>query len=885
VIGKTVGPFQVVAKLGAGGMGEVYRARDPRLNRDVALKVLPDSFANDPDRLARFTREAQTLAALNHPNIAHIHGLEESDGIRALVMELVEGEDLSEVIARGPLGLSSALPIARQIAEALEAAHEQGIIHRDLKPANVKVRSDGTVKVLDFGLAKALGPDASATADPVNSPTLTARATQMGLIMGTAAYMSPEQAKGEPVDRRSDLWAFGCVLYEMLIGTRPFIGDSVTETLAFVVTKEPDWTRLPADTPLAVRRLLRRCLENKRKRRLESAADARLEIEEALAGPPVEAGAAAPAPVLRRTSQLPIAVAAVLALGILTLAFVHFTETPATPETLRFTMPAPDGATYTPGRPGGGGGVVHQFALSPDGSRIAFVASAAGEESRLWVRRFDSIAATSLAETEGATHPFWSPDSRFIAYVVRDSRVDRIDVNGGPPSTICRVPTFWSAAWGPDDTILISTGARQGLMRVPASGGTLTPITTIDVAARDIYHDLPTFLPDGRFLYSVAAYDNQARSGVHLGRLGSSEDTLVLPGAPSMVEYLPSGQLLFSRLGVLMTVAFDLKTGRTSGEPVAVKANTGGKGQFVSLSASATGRVAYGSGPLPQSQLIWYERSGARGQPVGPAGLVRDPEISPDGQSVALSRVDESGLDNVWIADLRRNGVLSRLTSGWAIGPLWSSDGARLAFAAVPEGRMDIVVQNADGNGTAAPLVRSPDWNLPADWTRNGFLVYDAVSPATGWDIMAVPGTGDRKPVTVVATPYHTWQSQVSADGRWLAYTSDESAPPDVYAQAFPGGAGKVRISTGGARWPRWSRDGREVYYVAIDGTLTAVGIDVRDGRLVVGTPRAIVRVPMMEFSVWHAPYDVSADGRFLINVSLVTPTAAPITVISQWKN
>jgi Tol biopolymer transport system component len=317
-----------------------------------------------------------------------------------------------------------------------------------------------------------------------------------------------------------------------------------------------------------------------------------------------------------------------------------------------------------------------------------------------------------------------------------------------------------------------------------------------------------------------------------------------------------------------------------------VTATTDGQNRQLSFSASDTGHVAYASGPVPHSQLTWYDRSGARGQSVGPAAQVRDPEISPNGLSLALSYVDaETNFNNIWIADLRRNGVLSRLTSGWAIGPLWSADGARLAFGALPQGRLDIMAQNAEGSGAPAPLLISPDWNLPADWTGDGTLVYDAVSPAMGWDIMAMPATGDRKPVPVVTTPFHTWQSQISTDSRWLAYMSDESTPPDVYAQAFPSGAGKVRISTGDGRWPRWSRDGRELYYVAIDGTLTAVGLDVRDGRLVVGASRPIVKVPMMDFTVWHAPYDVSADGRFVINTSLVNVTAAPISVIANWKN
>ena len=509
--GSRIGVFEVIGLLGEGGMGKVYRARDTRLNRDVALKILPDMFAADPDRLARFTREAQTLAALNHPHIAHIHGLEESAGVRAFVMELVEGEDLSQRIARGRMPLDEALPIARQIAEALEAAHEQGIIHRDLKPANIKVTPDGTVKVLDFGLAKALDPLMSTSSDANNSPTLSIHATQAGVILGTAAYMSPEQARGRPVDKRSDVWSFGCVLFEMLSGTRAFDGEDATEIIAAVVKMPPDWAALPADVPAPLVTLIRRCLEKDRKLRIGDIAVARFLMAD---GAALEGSSTAGAPRSRVGTIAATSVAALLGVALATLAFIHFRELPHVPPVVRFQVAVPEGSAFA------SAGAV----ISPDGAQLAFAARGAAGMVQLWVQPFDSLVARPLTGTEGASDPVWSADSRFLAFAQLD-RLRKIAVSGGAPQTVCEFQPPWrGASWSDAGEILFGT-ATQGLFRVPEAGGPAAVVTTVDPSRNERFHSSPFFLPDGRhFFYFRDSGVTDEHTGIYLGSLDAAPD-------------------------------------------------------------------------------------------------------------------------------------------------------------------------------------------------------------------------------------------------------------------------------------------------------------------------------------------------------------------------
>ncbi len=526
-LGTRIGPYEVVAAIGAGGMGEVYRATDTHLGRDVAIKVLPEAFAHDAERLARFEREARTLAALNHPNIAAVYGLEKDPA--ALVMELIEGPTLADRIAHGAIPLEEALAIARQIAEALEAAHEHGIIHRDLKPANVKVRSDGTVKVLDFGLAKAMEPAGAGTAIVSQSPTITTPAmTMAGVILGTAAYMSPEQAKGRPADKRSDLWAFGCVLYEMLTGQRAFGGADVTDTLAFVITKEPDWTRLPATTPPSIRRLLRRALEKDRKRRLSDAADARLEIEDDR----VDSDAAHQHRPAKRQRLAWVAAGVFLVIAAVSLPFavVHVRESVPEERPIRFDVLMPEKVNVVGAPP----------AISPDGTHLAFAASLGGR-TQLWLRRIDSTVVQPLAGTDGADYPFWSPDSRSIAFFA-GGKLRKIDASGGPPQTLCDAPVSRGGDWNQDGVIVFAPTASGPLHRVASSGGTSTPLTMLDVANGEISHRNPAFLPDGRhFVFMVQAAED--KQGIHVGSLDAPGHSLLLNTASSGA-YAAPGYLL-----------------------------------------------------------------------------------------------------------------------------------------------------------------------------------------------------------------------------------------------------------------------------------------------------------------------------------------------------
>jgi serine/threonine protein kinase/Tol biopolymer transport system component len=623
-------------------MGEVWCATDTNLGRQVAIKILPDAFAHDPERLARFEREAKTLASLNHPNIAQIYGLEKTDGIRALVMELVEGPTLADRIAQGPIPVDEALPIARQIAQALEAAHEQGIIHRDLKPANIKVRPDGTVKVLDFGLSKAMEPTGVMSPGLSQSPTITTPAmTQAGMILGTAAYMAPEQAKGRTVDRRADVWAFGCVLYEMLTGKPAFDGEDVAETLSAVLKSEPDWTLLPPELPREVRRLLGLCLEKDVKNRRSDAADVRLDIEGALQEP--ADSTAAPA-----RSKRAWIVAGVMTLAFATLAAVYFSQQPASPPEMRLEITTP--STSAP----------LEFALSPNGRYIVFVASGDGPQ-RLWLRAMDQTAAQPMTGTEGAGHPFWSADSRSVGFFA-SGKLQRIDIAGGPPQALANAPAGRGGAWNPDGTILFAASQAGPLSRLPVKAGEPGVVTRI--VQGQLSHRFPQFLPDGRhFLFFVQG--SAATQGIYWGSLDGGEPRRLV-ASDTAGAWAPPDRLLFVRQGVLVATPFATETGEITGEPITVADPVGVDAGIYhgGFSVSADGRVAYRAGS-ERRQLTWFQRDGKR---VGTAGAPDEtglfyPELSPDGSRVAVTRarVLQNNADE-WLIDLARGGTATRFT-------------------------------------------------------------------------------------------------------------------------------------------------------------------------------------------------------------------------------
>ncbi|MDO8677088.1 MAG: protein kinase [Acidobacteriota bacterium] len=892
----------MLSALGAGGMGEVYRARDPKLNRDVAIKVLLPAVANDPDRLARFSREAQVLAALNHPNIAHIHGLEEADGVRALVMELVEGEDLSQRIARGPIPLDEALPIARQIAEALEAAHDHGIIHRDLKPANIKVRPDGTVKVLDFGLAKAVdqgsGIRDQGSAGAANSPTLSIHATEAGLILGTAAYMSPEQAAGKAVDKRSDLWAFGVVLLEMLTGRQAFAGESISHVLAAVLKDEPDWTTLPVETPASIRRLLRRCLEKDRKRRLPDAAIARLEIDDSLTGPAdVSTAAAIPAQRSARREQAAWGLAAILALVALTLAIPQLSP-PQIETVTRFSVGPPDGSALLSNGAGGGSAVV----VSPDGRRIVLVVIGSDGTPRLWIRPLDATSPQLLVGTEGASSPFWSPDSRWIAFFA-NAKLKRISIGGGEPQILCDSAAGGGGTWNRDDVIVFSPApaGEGGLVRVAGGGGTPVPVTTLDPAHGETNHLWPQFLPDGRhYLYVVGGRDN---SGLYVGSMDSKDRTLLLDVERlgqeySKVEYAAPGYLLFVRDRALLAQPFNAKRLALEGDIVQVADGVLKEGPgSSSFSVSTNGVLVFWGGVLPpETRLTWIKRDGTAAGTVGPAGAYFGLSLSRDERTVAVNRFEPNEkvqLVAVWLVDVERS-TSTKFTFGTGShSPTWSPDGAHIAFSSPREGPPSLFQKSADNAGQDELLFKALAASMPNDWSADGkTLIYQSIDAVTNWDLWLLPTAGARAPTPLLRTRSAETGGRISPDGRWMAYVSDESGTAEVYVTAFPSARGKWSISTGGGDAPEWRRDGKELFYLAANRKLTAVPVNVVNlgTRFEAGAPQSLFDLPRATLGVtgWGSQqqYAPTAGGqRFLIPVptSVGETSFPPATVVLNW--
>jgi len=866
--GKNLGAYEVLSKLGEGGMGQVWRARDTQLNRDVALKVLPEAFAADGDRLSRFTREAQTLAALNHPNIAAIYGLEKAGDCTALVMELVEGEDLSAHIARGPIPAAEAVLLAKQIAEALEAAHEQGIIHRDLKPANIKVRSDGTVKVLDFGLAKSLGPTGAAEATPysaANSPTLTARATQLGMILGTAAYMAPEQARGKAVDKRADIWAFGVVLYEMVTGQRAFKGDDITETLASVMKDTPDLSAVPASAPARLRTLIGRCLERDVRQRLRDIGEARVVLDRILTG--VEGDAVAPSaathaivPAWRRVGGL---MAGALAVAAVTGTAVWLTigsTVPDAPE-LRLEIAEPSVAAVT-------------IAISPDGRRVVFTSTTT---RRLVVRSLADTTLQPLPGTDGATFPFWSPDSQSLGFFA-DGKLKRIDIAAGTVQTVTNASgSARGGTWNRDDVMLFAPSAASAIFRVSAAGGEPAKLTTLQTPAQ-ADHRAPQFLPDGQHFLFYARGTADGR-GVYVGGLDGSQSPRLIDADAGAV-YTASGHLLFVRAGTLFGVRFDLDRLALAGDPfpVAEQVIVNPGISMAALSASAAGPIIYVAGVTGSEQLAWLDRSGKIAAAVGDPGAgFLSPALSPDGQQLVGGRNTGSTWD-LYVRDLTR-GVERRLTSDSTLEtyPVWSPDGSRIVFFSAAKG---LVMTPVAGAEQETVLQTTPVG--PLDWSNDGrFLLYGAESPTTGQDLWARPMAGDATPVPVASSRFNERGGQFSPDGRWVAYTSDESGRSEIFVQPFPGPGTKTQVSTAGGAQVRWRRDGKELFYVALDAQLMAVPMQLPSSgaNLTVGRP-----VPLFAARIGAPLHAVSLDGQQFLMMTGPEVEVPPISIILNWK-
>jgi serine/threonine-protein kinase len=895
--GARLGPYEIVAALGTGGMGEVFRARDTTLNRDVAIKVLPDSFASDPERLARFTREAQTLASLNHPNIAIIYGLEQARDVHALVMELVAGEDLSQRIARGAIPLDEALPIAKQIAEALQAAHEQGIIHRDLKPANIKVRPDGTVKVLDFGLAKLSergGPGRAGELHLTQSPTITspAQMTGAGVLLGTAAYMAPEQAKGQAADKRADLWGFGVVVFEMLTGQRLFTGETISDTLASVLKTEPNWHALPAATPTAVRRLLRRCLEKDRKRRVDSAADARLEIEEALTAPPASDGATAPTGAALRPAwarALPWAVAGALAAGLGGVLVLWAPWRAAAPP--RVTRMA----TTTSGRAALTiNGFDGDVALSPDGTHVVYVGN---NGTQLFVRALDALEPVAIATGGVLRGPFVSPDGQWIGFIDGVNTLRKVAITGGPPITLARLDgVSLGATWAPDDTIIFATSnVATGLQRVSAAGGTPEVLTRPDHAHGEANHVWPEILPGGRaVLFTITSRAGGIDTAqVVVGDLRTGTHRVLLHGG-SHGHYVDSGHLVYVAAGTLRAIPFDLMRLETHGTAVPVLprlvTTSFGAGDFA---VAKDGTLVYVDVPgnlgVNARTLVWVDRMGKEESIAAPPRAYQHPRISPDGTRVALSSIDEE--NDLWIWDLGR-ATLTRLTfdPGLDQFPVWTPDGQRIVFSSARSGQLNLWRQAADGTGAAERLTTSTNPQLATGITPDGTAaLFFELTPTMGFDLLQVALDETRRVTPLLQTKFDERNGIVSPDGRWLAYESTSSGPPEIYVRPFPNvGGGEWLVSSAGGRQPLWARSGKELFYVGPDGALLRVPVEANGTTWHAGTPTKLIEGRYVTGSgTLVRTYDVSADGQRFLMIKAPGPEAgaAPPTlvVVQHW--
>jgi Tol biopolymer transport system component len=878
--GSRFGAYEVLGLLGRGGMGEVYRVRDSALGRDVALKILPGDVARDPDRTTRFKREAQLLAALNHPNIAAIYGLTESDGLPALVLELVEGPTLDDRLRQQPLTVDAALRVARQIADALAAAHQQGIVHRDLKPANVKVRPDGTVKVLDFGLAKALAADPDVgrgmQSGQSASPTITASAaTRRGMVLGTPAYMSPEQALADRVDRGADIWAFGCVLYEMLTGARAFAGASDSETIAAVIRAEPDWSRLPGTVPAGVHRLLRRCLDKNRDRRLADIRDARLDVDDSLAGDPAAAGPVRVAGTVRgerwiwATAVLLLAVAAVGAL------LWRRGSAPPPAATRRVEISTPPTIDQV------------SLALSPDGRHLAFVALTEGR-SRLWLRSLESGQVRLLPDTDGAAFPFWSPDSRTIGFFAGE-KINRVDIDAGSPKAIGQAVVPAGGTWSRDGVILHPMVPDSPIFAVPAAGGGLPAPTpgSIPPRGREPGHRFPQFLPDGRrFLYFVVE-----SKGVFLGSLDGPERRRLFDSDAAAV--LAPAHVLFVRQGSLFAQPFDPVRAELTGEPsrladgIAVDAVGA-----AAVSASAEGTIAFRTGSANQArQFVWVDRGGKQLGSLGDpdAANPTNPALSHDGRYLAFTR-SVAGNADVWLYDLDRT-LSSRVTTNPLpdITPIWSPDDVEIVFSR-PADTTGLFGLFARSRSTGAERRLSVPDNLRAiamDWSRDGRVMIARDNNRGHWDIWALqlgPEPASPRASAVAQTAFDERTAQLSPDGRWIAYESNEPGRFEVFVQAFPGPGAKVPVSAGGGSQPRWRSDGAELYYVSPDGQLNAVAVRLPSAgqAIVVGKPFPLfqARIDGAVRGGTSYEYAVAAGGqRFLLN-SYAEPASSPITLI-----
>ena len=878
--GTRVGPYEIVSWLGAGGMGEVYRARDIDLRRDVALKTLPEELAREPERLARLKQEARILASLNHPGIATLHGLEKTEGgVPVLVMELVEGEGLLERLQRGPLPLREALTVGHEIALALEAAHEKGVLHRDLKPANIRLTPEGRVKLLDFGLAKAVGRPGRTR----SYPRETGSPSDAGTVLGTAPYMSPEQARGQELDRRSDIWAFGCVLYEMLCRKRAFGGATFSDTVAAILEHDPDWSALPNDTPAAARRLLRRSLQKEKERRLRDIGDARLELEDLLAGAgradgeSDAASALGPRPAVagwrRLASRLIWLTAGAVAAGA---AFWNFAAPKPTADrpVVRMGLPLPSGESVADG-------AAHAVALSPDGKQLAYVAAQAGR-SQIYLRTVDHLEARPIPGTEGGHVPFFSPDGRWLGFfAATENQLKKVPLSGGAPLTLCDVALARGASWGADGTIVFARDGASGLDRVSAEGGRPESLTTLDSRRRESSHRFPEVLPNGEAVLFTAKTEDTGPwddALIEAISLRTREHTVLLSGGTN--PRYAAGHLVYERAGALWAAPFDPVRLKVAGPSALVLDGVSSSAQSGSadFALSRDGSLVYVPGKLrgTDRRLVRVDRAGRTRPLVDARRAFLTLSLSPDGHRLALGI--EAANDQVWVYDLERGTLTPQTLRGNNNSAIWTPDGSRLTFTSDRGRPSNIFWQPADGSGAPERLTTSPSWQIPQAWSPDGrTLLFREWGPTS--DIWMLAREGDRKPRPLLDGPFGESGTQFSPSGRWLAYMSDETGRDEVYVMSFPGPGGRWLISTDGGSQPAWARNGRELFYR--NGDRTMVVAVTSEGTFSAKKPELLFEAKVLRED---QSYVVTPDGDFLMIEPGESDTPpAQINVVLNW--
>jgi eukaryotic-like serine/threonine-protein kinase len=904
--GKKLGPYEILSPLGAGGMGEVYRARDTRLDRDVAVKVLPAHLASDPQLKQRFEREARTVSSLNHPHICTLYDIGREGDTDFLVMEYLEGETLLKRLERGPLAGEQLFQMAIEISDALDKAHRKGVVHRDLKPGNIMLTPAGA-KVLDFGLAKTAAPlmpgssssgkaspagaTEGATAGATASPTLSSPLTTAGSVVGTFQYMSPEQLEGREADARSDIFSFGAVLYEMATARRAFPGKSRYSVASAILEKDPDPISSVAPTaPAALERVVNRCLAKDPEDRWQSARDVTVELQWASehASPAV----AAPAKTVTVVKASPLSkaawgVAGVSLLAAIALGMAYFLRPSATAQPIRSLISQPDKTLFAfDGTEGGP-------ELSPDGIRMVFPATDAAGKEALWVRPLDSLSSQRLEGTDGATFPFWSPDSRHLGFF-QDGKLKKIDVTGGPAVTLCDVPDGRGGAWSKKDVIVFAPGSLNSVLSsVDAAGGAPVLIPTHKGTGSAFSNRWPVFLPDGKhFLYLSGdlTATGTSKLGIYVGELGTEEQQFLVQ-ADSGALYAPPGYLLYLRGDTLMAQPFDAGNQKLKGEafPVAEQVASPQLFRLGFFTVSQNGLMVYQTGEAASSgQFVWFDADGKPGAAVSEPGTEQEPLLSPDGHQLAYVVSDSSGRSaDVWILDLAR-GVRTRFTFGPDIAdsPIWSPDGSRIVYDLIQAGKGDLYVKNASGAGSAETLFKSDANKAPLDWSRDGrYILFTALDPQgkTKYDIWALPLFGDRKPFPFIHSEFEEPDGVFSPDTHWVAFESDESGNYEVYLSPFPQGGGKWQVSQGGGVQPIWNHNGTALYYLAPGGKLMQVSIQEKGSAVEIGTPHQLFQASIADSGAFGRAFSVSPDGKRFLVEKQERGSAPPLTLVANW--